>query len=69
MKGLIHLSYWLGILAAVLAFAYRGLWKLGLASAWPKATGVVPYNLLQLSFLLFVFCLATEVYARNRSGS
>ncbi len=69
MKGVIHLSYWLGILSAVLAFVYRGLWKLGPAAAWPQATSVKPYHFLELSLLLFVFCLATEVYARNRTGS
>lgn len=68
MVGVIRLSYWLGVLAALLAFLYRALVAFGLASGWPVATATQPRNFLQLAALLFVFCLATEVYARNRTS-
>lgn len=67
MVGIIRISYWLGVLAAVCAVLYRGLWTLGLASSWPEMSRILPRNLLHLSALLFLVCLATDVYARHRT--
>lgn len=68
MGEMIRGCYWLGVLSAAAAVLYRGLTMLGLASGWREATGVAPYNFLQLAVLALLLCLATEVYARQRSA-
>ncbi|MFQ5926638.1 MAG: hypothetical protein ACE5MH_04300 [Terriglobia bacterium] len=69
MGTVIRISYWLGVVAGAMALVYRGLLMFQIASGWPDAVGFAPRNLLQLSVLLFLLCLATEVYARNRTAS
>ena len=65
--SLIRITYLLGFLSAVAAVVYRGLLMLGVGADLAAATNVQPRNFLQLSILLLVLCLATDVYARNRA--
>ena len=68
MRGMIQLSYWVGVFAAALAVVYKTLMMFGVGESWPAATGLLPRSFVHLSVLLFLLCLATEVYARNRTA-
>ncbi|HXZ28168.1 MAG TPA: hypothetical protein VEG08_09255 [Terriglobales bacterium] len=63
MKGMVQNSYRLGWILLVLAVVTRILvyfdlgWRL-------VAIKVVPRNLLELSVVFFVICLASEAYGR-----
>lgn len=63
MKGMVQNSYRLGWVLLVLALVTRVLvyfdlgWRL-------VAIKVVPRNLLELSVVLFVICIASEAYGR-----
>jgi len=64
-QSLIRLTYLLGFLSAVTAVVYRGLLMFGVGVQFAAAINVQPRNFLQLSILLLVLCLATDVYARH----
>lgn len=68
MRGMIQLSYWVGVFAAALAVVYKALMMFGVGESWAAATALSPRSFLHLSVLLFLLCLATEVYARNRTA-
>ncbi|HUK88718.1 MAG TPA: hypothetical protein VLT85_13710 [Terriglobales bacterium] len=63
MKGMVQNSYRLGWILLVLALVTRALvffdlgWRL-------VAIKVVPRNLLELSVVFFVICVASEAYGR-----
>jgi hypothetical protein len=57
-------SYQLGCLSAVAAIIYRLLWLVsGLGSRLFVKTHVLPFNLLDLSFLLLVISIASNALA------
>jgi len=53
-------SYQLGIVGAVAAVAYRLLWFGDLGPRLYGAVHVLPYNLLQLSVLVFLISIASN---------
>jgi hypothetical protein len=55
-------SYYLGCASAAVAIVYRALWfgSLGMRLGSPR---VAPHHLMDLSFLLFVVSIASNVHA------
>jgi len=67
-EGLVRLAYWGGWASAAVALLYKFLIALGMVSAEQVlAWQVFPRHFWQLSFLLFIGCIATYVYARRKT--
>ena len=56
-------SYYLGFVSAAAALVYRALWFGTLGARLFGASRVLPHNLLELSILLFVTSIASNVRA------
>lgn len=66
-QSLVRLTYRLGWLFLFAALIFRGLLLTASGVQMVRATTVLPHNLLQMSALFFLICLATEAYARASS--
>ena len=58
-------SYYLGFVSAAAALVYRALWFGTLGARLFGASRVLPHNLLELSILLFVTSIASNVRATS----
>ena len=56
-------SYYLGCAIAVVAIVYRALWFGSLGARLFSSPGVAPHHLMELSILLFVVSIASNVHA------
>jgi hypothetical protein len=56
-------SYYLGCASAVVAIVYRALWFGSLGTRLFGSFQVVPHHLMELSILLFVVSIASNVHA------
>jgi uncharacterized membrane protein YidH (DUF202 family) len=56
-------SYYLGCASAAVAIVYRALWFGSLGARLFGSTGVGPHHLMELSILLFVVSIASNVHA------
>ncbi len=56
-------SYYLGCVSAAVAVVYRALWFGSLGTRLFGSPRVVPHHLMELSILLFVLSIASNVHA------
>lgn len=67
--SLLGLTYWGGWLSAAVALVYKLLLTVNVipvTTVWEL--NILPRHFWQLSFLLFVICIATDALARRKSA-
>jgi hypothetical protein len=62
-SGIAEWSYYLGCISAAAAIVYRALWFGTLGARLFGAPRVTPHHLMELSILLFVVSIASNVHA------
>jgi hypothetical protein len=62
-SGIAEWSYYLGCISAAAAIVYRALWFGTLGARLFGAPRVAPHHLMDLSILLFVVSIASNVHA------
>ena len=67
-QSLIQLTYWGGWASAAVAVVYKILFTLGMGAGVWQATQVAPRHFWQLSFLLFIICIASYVRGRSQTA-
>ena len=65
--SLVKLTYRLGWFFLVAALVFRALLRTSEGYEIAVLTGVAPRNLLQMSSILFLICVATDAYERART--
>ncbi len=69
MDSLVRLTYWAGWISVVVAFLYKLLIAVDVINGVAAAElNVLPRHFWQLSFLLFLICIASEVQSRKQSS-
>lgn len=67
-ENLVRLTYWGGWASAVVALFYKLLLHLGVMNSLAFRTMVFPRHFWEMSFLLFLVCIATATLGRAKSA-
>ena len=67
-EKLVRLTYTGGWVSAGLALVYKILIMAGVAGPMAVERGVFPHHLWEMSFLLFLSCIATEAAGRSKTA-